>query len=355
MRRAARKDLASRCSSAYCTSSNSYRKHVFSSREPNPAKHRCLHRSIAQPLHRRRIPELRRCKDRRQPPAGRSHSGHQEQWHLRVNTHTPPPTTPPHRHDNSPRATAPTSTSGSTAASARGRSPPRTYVNHPAVWCHRIGALSFDEGALLEPLSVALTGVTRARVQIGDPVLICGAGPIGLVTLLCCRTAGAWPVVITDIDQGRLDFAKSLVEGVQTLKVERGQTPQDFAAEVSELMGDDLEPAVALECTGVESSVGAAIQSVKFGGKVFVIGVGKDRMEFPFMRLSEREVDLQFQQRYVNMWPRAIRVLASGAVDLKRLITHEFALEDAAKAFEAAADPKSGSIKVIIRGPGADT
>lgn len=73
------------------------------------------------------------------------------------------------------------------------------------------------------------------------------------------------------------------------------------------------------------------------------------------MRLSEREVDLQFQQRYVNMWPRAIRVLASGAVDLKRLITHEFALEDAAKAFEAAADPKSGSIKVIIRGPGADT
>lgn len=231
----------------------------------------------------------------------------------------------------------------------------RTYVNHPAVWCHRIGALSFDEGALLEPLSVALTGVTRARVQIGDPVLICGAGPIGLVTLLCCRTAGAWPVVITDIDQGRLDFAKSLVEGVQTLKVERGQTPQDFAVEVSELMGDDLEPAVALECTGVESSVGAAIQSVKFGGKVFVIGVGKDRMEFPFMRLSEREVDLQFQQRYVNMWPRAIRVLASGAVDLKRLITHEFALEDAAKAFEAAADPKSGSIKVIIRGPGADT
>ena len=66
----------------------------------------------------------------------------------------------------------------------------RRYVNHPAQWCFKIGDMSYDNGALLEPLSVALTGVTRARVQIGDPVLICGAGPIGLVTLECCNAAG---------------------------------------------------------------------------------------------------------------------------------------------------------------------
>lgn len=231
----------------------------------------------------------------------------------------------------------------------------RTYVNHPAVWCHKIGDLSYDEGALLEPLSVALTGVTRSGVKIGDPVLICGAGPIGLVTLECCKAAGAYPIVITDINQDRLDFAKSFMPSVHAHKVELTERAEEFAASISKLMGG-LEPSVALECTGIESSINGAIQSVKFGGKVFVIGVGKDKMTFPFMRLSAQEIDLQFQQRYVNMWPRAIRVLASGSVNLRRLITHEFSLQNAVKAFETAADPRSGSIKVIIRnsGPGEE-
>ncbi|KAF7540051.1 hypothetical protein G7054_g1640 [Neopestalotiopsis clavispora] len=226
----------------------------------------------------------------------------------------------------------------------------RRYVNHPAIWCHKIGNLTYDQGALLEPLSVALTGVTRAGVKIGDPVLICGAGPIGLVTLECCRAAGAYPIVITDIDERRLKYAQSLVPDVRIHKVEREETQEECAANIIELMGNGLEPAIALECTGVESSVGAAMQSVKFGGKVFLIGVGKDRMEIPFMRLSAQEVELQFQQRYVNMWPRAIRVLSSGMVKLDSLITHEFPLEEASKAFEAASNPQSGSIKVIIRG-----
>ena len=225
----------------------------------------------------------------------------------------------------------------------------RTYVNHPAIWCFPIGDLSFDEGALLEPLSGALTGITRSGIQIGDPVLICGAGPIGLVTLECARAAGANPIMITDINQDRLDFAKSFVPMVKTHKVDFKETQEEFAAKVVEAMG--IEPAVALECTGVESSVGGAIQSVKFGGKVFVIGVGKDKMEIPFMRLSAQEVKLEFQQRYVNMWPRAIRVLSGGGIDLKRLITHQFTLKEAVKAFQTAADPKSGSIKVIIRSP----
>ncbi|KAJ6083120.1 hypothetical protein N7467_007255 [Penicillium canescens] len=225
----------------------------------------------------------------------------------------------------------------------------RNYVNHPAVWCHKIGDLTYDQGALLEPLSVALTGVTRAGVKIGDPVLICGAGPIGLVTLECCRAAGAYPIVITDINQSRLNFAKSLMPSVRIHRVTADESPEAFASNVMEIMENGLEPTVALECTGIESSLAGAIYSVKFGGKVFVIGVGKDKLEIPFMRLSEREIDLQFQQRYVNMWPRAIRVLSSGTVDLTKLVTHTFPLENAIIAFETAADPSSGSIKVLIQ------
>lgn len=224
----------------------------------------------------------------------------------------------------------------------------RRYVNHPAVWCHKIGDMSFEDGSMLEPLSVALSGMQRSGVRFGDPVLICGAGPIGLVTLLCCRAAGAEPIVITDIDEGRLKFAKELVPSVKTYKVERGVAPEAAAEEIVKATGG-LRLTVALECTGVESSIASAIWSVKFGGKVFVIGVGKSEMSLPFMRLSTQEIDLQFQYRYCNTWPRAIRLVQSGVIDLKKLVTHRYDIEDALKAFETASDPKTGAIKVMIQ------
>ena len=224
----------------------------------------------------------------------------------------------------------------------------RRYVNHPAQWCHKIGDMSFENGALLEPLSVALAGMKRANIALGDPLLICGAGPIGLITLLCASAAGAEPIVITDIDQNRLNFAKELCPRVRPVLVERGVGEEDIAAKVVKAAGG-VQPTTALECTGVQSSVNSAIYSVKFGGKVFVIGVGKPDMQVPFMRLSTQEIDLQFQYRYANTWPRAIRLVESGVVDLSRLVTHRFDLEDAVKAFETSADMKSGAIKVMIQ------
>lgn len=232
----------------------------------------------------------------------------------------------------------------------------RRYITHPALWCHKIGSvlpgqkmdISFEEGALLEPLCVVLAGIHRAGVNLGDQVLICGAGPIGLMALLCCKAAGAEPLVITDIDQGRLDFAKKLEPSVKTHLVTREQTPEQFAEQVKALSHGD-EPVLAVECTGAETSIGSAIQTVQFGGKVFVIGVGRDRISIPFMRASTREVDLQFQYRYSNMWPRAIRLVRGGVIDAKKLTTHRYPLEDARKAFETAADPKTGAIKVMIQ------
>ncbi|KAI0837618.1 GroES-like protein [Hypoxylon sp. FL0890] len=219
----------------------------------------------------------------------------------------------------------------------------RRYVNHPAIWCHKIGNMSYENGAMLEPLSVALAGMQRCGVKLGDPVLVCGAGPIGLITLLCCQAAGACPLVITDIDEGRLKFAKEICPSVITHKVGR-LSAEESAKNIVESFGG-IEPAIALECTGVESSVAAAVWAVKFGGKVFVIGVGKNEINFPFMRASTREVDLQFQYRYCNTWPRAIRLVENGVVDLSKLVTHRFKLEDAIEAFNTAADPKTGAIK----------
>ena len=208
--------------------------------------------------------------------------------------------------------------------------------------------MSFENGAMLEPLSVALAAMERSGVRLGDPVLICGAGPIGLITLLCCRAAGAEPIVITDIDEGRLKFAKELIPSVRTYKVERGVSAEDAASDIVKTAGG-IRLTIALECTGVESSVATAIWSVKFGGKVFIIGVGRPEMSVPFMRLSTQEIDLQYQYRYCNTWPRAIRLVESGVIDLRKLVTHRFDIEEAVKAFETAADPKTGAIKVLIQ------
>ncbi|KAF9885943.1 L-arabinitol 4-dehydrogenase [Aspergillus nanangensis] len=237
----------------------------------------------------------------------------------------------------------------------------RRYVNHPATWCHKIGDMSYEDGALLEPLSVSLAAIERSDLRLGDPTLITGAGPIGLITLLSARAAGATPIVITDIDEGRLAFAKSLVPDVRTYKVQTNLSAEENANGIINVFNDGngagpdaLRPKLALECTGVESSVASAIWSVKFGGKVFVIGVGKNEMTIPFMRLSTQEIDLQYQYRYCNTWPRAIRLVQNGIIDLKKLVTHRYLLEDALKAFATASDPKTGAIKVQIMSSAED-
>lgn len=155
------------------------------------------------------------------------------------------------------------------------------YVSHPARFLHKIGTLSYAEGALVEPLSVAAGAVSRAQVGLGQPVLVCGAGPIGLAAALCARAAGAHPICVTDLEQSRLDQAKSL--GIElTVRVNLAWTRQDFAEEIRSTMGSDCPPEIAFECPGSQPSIAGAIY------------VG-DRGKFPFfsllMHISQALVD----------------------------------------------------------------
>ncbi|CAN6616261.1 sorbitol dehydrogenase 1 [Trichomonascus vanleenenianus] len=221
----------------------------------------------------------------------------------------------------------------------------RRYLNHRATFCHKIGDMSFERGALLEPLSVSLVAVQKAGVGLGDPVVVCGAGPIGLISAMCARAAGAEPLVITDIDQGRLDFAKECIEGVRTVLVERGQTPEQVAEKI--IATAEGKPRVCIECTGVESSISAGVYSLQFGGIIHVVGVGKDFQTIPFMHMSVNEIDLRLQYRYCNSWPRAIRLVNGGLIkNIDKLVTHKFKLEDGIEAFKKVATP--GAIKVMI-------
>lgn len=166
---------------------------------------------------------------------------------------------------------------------------------HRAKYLHKLPAsLSFTDGALLEPLSVVLHAFERAPIRLGEAALICGAGPIGLITLAAAKASGAFPLVITDIDAGRLAFAKSFVPECEVFLMPIDGTPEQGAASITEMLKEKFDsplPRVVYECTGVQNSVRVAIFSCLRGGHVMVIGVGRDIMDgLPFMHLSLAEV-----------------------------------------------------------------
>jgi L-iditol 2-dehydrogenase len=157
--------------------------------------------------------------------------------------------------------------------------------------------VSFSEGALLEPLSVVMHGIQSAGLTLGRGVVICGAGPIGLIALAAARASGAHPIVITDLEPKRLEFAKKFVPTAHTYQVQKSLDSEANAQEIRkrfcEESGEYGAPETVLECTGVESSVITACYTARRGGTVMVIGVGRSIMNnLPFMHLSLAEVSL---------------------------------------------------------------
>jgi L-iditol 2-dehydrogenase len=211
--------------------------------------------------------------------------------------------------------------------------------------------LSYLDGALLEPLSVTMRGIQVAQLELGRGVVICGAGPIGLIAATAARASGAHPIVITDIDESRLKFAKEFVPTASTYQINPALDAQGNAKGIRALFGDNeyIAPDRVLECTGVESSICTAAYTARRGGLVVVIGVGKEIINnLPFMHLSLAEIDLKFINRYRDTWPRAIACMAAGFFDLKPLVSHKFPLERAQEALELCGDRQRPSIKVTI-------
>ena len=217
------------------------------------------------------------------------------------------------------------------------------YYVHASDFCFKLpDNMSTEEGALLEPLSVGVHACKRGGVTLGSKVLICGAGPIGLVNLLTAKANGAAIICITDIDQSRLDMAKSM-GATYTLKV-TSKDPREMAQKVEELMG--VQPEITIECSGATPSLQTAIYATKSGGCVVLVGLGQSDVTLPIVNASVREVDIRGIFRYANCYPTAMAMVSSGKVDVKPLITHRFKLEDTLKAFETTF--KGEGIKVMI-------
>mmetsp|Transcript_22954 Transcript_22954/g.50574 ORF Transcript_22954/g.50574 Transcript_22954/m.50574 type:complete len:385 (-) Transcript_22954:45-1199(-) len=217
-----------------------------------------------------------------------------------------------------------------------------TLFNHDANFCYKLPEhVSLEEGAMLEPMCVSLQAVTRAKVGPGQKVLVSGAGPIGLMTALCARAAGAADVTITDVVDAKLAKAKEL--GVQrTFKA----TDPGLVAALEEATNGEGFDAV-FECCGVPSALKICIEVAGRGSVVCIVANYSETTQVNLQLAARREIDLIGVYRYCNLYPKALALVASGMVDLKPLISKKFSLEQANDAFEyfATGEP----IKVIIQ------
>ncbi|XP_066923109.1 sorbitol dehydrogenase-like [Clytia hemisphaerica] len=218
------------------------------------------------------------------------------------------------------------------------------YYVHAADFCYKLpDHVSCEEGALLEPLSVAVNACKRAQVKMGDHILVCGAGPIGLVSLLVAKACGATQVCITDLDENRLKVAKELGADM-TFKI-TSRDGREVAEQVKKEFGRIDK---TIECSGAESSVHTAIYATASGGIAMLVGMGKAEINLPIFEVLVREIDVRGNFRYVNCYPTALDLVASGKVNVKPLITHRFKLEESHKAFTTSSSPGCNTIKVMI-------
>lgn len=219
------------------------------------------------------------------------------------------------------------------------------YVSHPEDMCFKLPEnVSNAEGALVEPLAVGLHAANQGGVKLGDTVVIFGTGCIGLVTLLSCKAKGASNIIVVDILDKRLDTAKKLgATSVLNAK------DVDVIKKIEELTGGRGAD-VVIDAAGAEITVKQTVDVVKRAGTIVLVGMTpKDEIEFNFMKLMGKEGEVKTIFRYRNLYPVAINSIASGAINVKDIISHEFDFENVKEAFDFVVNNASDVVKAVVK------
>ena len=197
------------------------------------------------------------------------------------------------------------------------------------------------EGAMLEPLGVAIHALDLAKVRPGMSVGVFGSGPIGLLTLQMARIAGATRLYATDLLESRLEAAR---------QYGANQVYNAFAGtEASEILADTggrgLD--VVFEAAGENEAVDAAIASAKPGATVILAGIpASERTSFIASTARRKGLTIKLVRRMKLTYPRAIALCSAGQVDLRSLVTHCFPMSDYQTAFDLAA--RREGLKVMV-------
>ena len=218
----------------------------------------------------------------------------------------------------------------------------RQYMAWPEALLFPIpDSMSDEAAAMLEPLGVALHTVDLGKVRPGMSVGVFGSGPVGLMVTQLVRLSGAAIVVATDLLPRRLEAAERA--GATTV------IQADAGAEIPAVMEatDGQGVDVAFEVAGEQDAVDTAVESCKPGGKVILCGIPSvERTSFKAAAARRKGLTFKTVRRMKHTYPRAIKLVESGLIDVDSLVSHHFPLEDSIAAF-AAAEARQG-LKVII-------
>ena len=202
--------------------------------------------------------------------------------------------------------------------------------------------LSYAEGALIEPLAVALHAVKKSGLRVGQACAVFGAGAIGqLTTMLATRLTGG-PVFVSDVNPFRL--RKAAGTGARVINSLEAN-PVEVIFEETRQMGVDR----SFEAVGLEVTLLQALKALRKGGTATLIGIfEKPEVALPINMFVQREISLTASQGYCWDFQDSIVLLRNKALDLGSLITHRLELGDLQKGFEILLDPKSNSMKVVV-------
>ena len=202
--------------------------------------------------------------------------------------------------------------------------------------------VSFAEAAMVEPLSVAVHAVAVSDIAKGSTALVVGAGMIGLLVMQSLKVAGCSQIIVSDIDDTRLKLARDL-GATATINAKTS----DAVAEVKKLTnGAGVD--TALEAVGSTPTIKAAIESVKRGGTVTLIGNISPTAEIPLQAVVSRQIRLQGSAASAGEYPEAIDLIARGAVTVKPLITAVAPLEDGAQWFTRLHNREANLMKIVL-------
>jgi (R,R)-butanediol dehydrogenase / meso-butanediol dehydrogenase / diacetyl reductase len=200
--------------------------------------------------------------------------------------------------------------------------------------------LSFEQGALVEPLAVALHGINLGAVEASDRCVVIGAGPIGVMTALGLRARGVERIVVIERNERRQERMRSL--GVEAVGLE------DVHVRTVEALGGEL-PDVVLECAGNPAAPQLAIELVRSRGIVVLMGVLEEPVEISQLVLMIKEAQLRASFAYRREdFEEAISLLANGKVPADSLITGTAPLERAQEMFERLESPVTEDIKILL-------
>ncbi|MFC1781934.1 zinc-binding dehydrogenase [Planctomycetota bacterium] len=217
------------------------------------------------------------------------------------------------------------------------------YIVVPEQNCYpTYGDISFEQGALCEPLSIGVYTIKRAGFNEGEKIAILGTGPIGLCVLLAAKLQNPGGIFLTDKIDTRLQTAQKLGA---TWSGNPDKT--DIVNEILSAKPTGLD--VVYECCGQQDALDQAIEILKPGGKLVIVGIPRDeRIFFSSDSFRRKELTVTYIRRQNHCTQAAIESIRSGQIDVDFLVTHRFGLEETKTAFDLVAGYQDGVIKAMI-------